>query len=318
MKKLISVVIPAYNEEDNIPNIVNKIEDVFQSMDYKYEIILVDDGSKDKTYETLKNIALIKENVFFIEFSRNFGKDQALKAGIDNCRGDLLITLDADMQHPPELMKVMVKKWEEGYEIVYAFRESENPDAKLKNRIGSKLFYTLLNYLSDIKVENGIADYRLMDKKAVEELKKIGEYELFLRGMIKWIGFRQIGIPYTPDNRTYGNSNYSITSLIYLALHGVTSFSIKPLYGAVYLGFTFSLASIIYLPYVLYSHFAGLEVSGWASLIMTIVFFGGLQLIILGIIGIYVGKMFMQTKNRPNYIIRSTNLKPILIDTTEL
>lgn len=308
MNKLISIVVPAYNEADNIPHIVSALKDTFIAQNYRYEIIIVDDGSKDKSVEIAREISLSDPTVKYIEFSRNFGKDQALKAGIDLAKGDALVTIDADMQHPPSLILEMIAQWEIGYEIIYAYRQEKNPDAKLKNKIGSRLFYKLVNVLSDINLEDGIADYRLIDQKVIRTLAELKEYELFLRGMVKWIGFKQIGIPYTPSTRLIGETNYPIKSLIKLALHGITSFSVKPLYTAVYLGFFFSLASVLYIPYVLYSFFANLEVSGWASVIMTIVFFGGLQLIILGIIGIYVGKMFMQTKNRPNYIIRSTNI----------
>jgi polyisoprenyl-phosphate glycosyltransferase len=162
--------------------------------------------------------------------------------------------------------------------------------------------------MSDITLENGIADYRLLDRKVVNALVKINEYELFLRGMVKWIGFKQIGIPYVPEQRFAGESNYSIKALFKLALHGITSFSIKPLYSAIYLGFIFSLLSLLYFPYVIYSWMMNYDVAGWTSLIMTIVFFGGLNLIILGIVGIYIGKMFLQSKNRPSYIVRDSNL----------
>jgi glycosyltransferase involved in cell wall biosynthesis len=309
MKKLVSIIIPAYNEADNIPHIINAVKNTFTNQIYDYEIIIIDDGSKDNSIDIAREISLTDLAVKFIELSRNFGKDQALKAGIDLATGDALVTIDADMQHPPSLMLEMIHQWELGYEVVYAYRQEKNPDAKLKNKIGSKLFYKLVNFLSDINLEDGIADYRLIDKKVIKTLSGISEYELFLRGMVKWIGFKQIGIPYTPAPRLIGESTYQIKTLIKLALHGITSFSVKPLYTAVYLGFFLSFSSILYIPYVIYSFLANIEVSGWASIIMTIVFFGGLQLIILGIIGIYVGKMFMQTKNRPNYIIRSTNIQ---------
>ncbi|SDH16081.1 dolichol-phosphate mannosyltransferase [Pedobacter terrae] len=309
MNKLVSIIIPAYNESANIPHIINAVKDTFTNQLYNYEIIIIDDGSKDNSIDIAREISLNDLTVKFIELSRNFGKDQALKAGIDLATGDALVTIDADMQHPPSLILEMIHQWELGYEVVYAYRQEKNPHAKLKNKIGSKLFYKLVNFLSDINLEDGIADYRLIDKKVIKTLSQISEYELFLRGMVKWIGFKQIGIPYTPSPRLIGESTYQIKTLIKLALHGITSFSVKPLYTAVYLGFFLSFSSILYIPYVIYSFLANIEVSGWASIIMTIVFFGGLQLIILGIIGIYVGKMFMQTKNRPNYIIRSTNIQ---------
>ncbi|EKT3956853.1 glycosyltransferase family 2 protein [Flavobacterium psychrophilum] len=306
----ISIVIPCFNESLNISKIINEIENVFAEITYDFELIFVDDGSIDDSVSILKTEAENKSFVKYIEFSRNFGKDQALKAGIDIAKGDALVTIDADLQHPPALIKEMIKKWENGYEVIYAFRKENNPDASFKNRIGSKVFYKLVNYLSDINLENGIADYRLMDKKVIKSLKNINEYELFLRGMVKWIGFKQIGIPYIPEQRFAGESTYSIKLLIKLALHGITSFSTKPLYLSIYLGFLLSgIGFLFYCTYVFYSLFYSLAISGWASVIFTIVFFGGLNLIVLGIVGIYVGKIFMQSKGRPNYLIKETNYK---------
>lgn len=306
--KLISIVIPAFNEALNIPKIISEIKLVFDDLPYQFETVFVDDGSSDATIELLKSESEKNTFVKYIELSRNFGKDQALKAGIDFAKGDALVTIDADLQHPPALIKEMIAKWESGYEVIYAFRKENNPDASLKNKLGSKLFYQIVNRMSDITLENGIADYRLLDRKVVNALVKINEYELFLRGMVKWIGFKQVGIPYVPEQRFAGESNYSIKALFKLALHGITSFSIKPLYSAIYLGFIFSLLSLLYFPYVIYSWLMNYEVAGWTSLIMTIVFFGGLNLIILGIVGIYIGKMFLQSKNRPSYIVRDSNL----------
>ncbi|MCX2477368.1 glycosyltransferase family 2 protein [Pedobacter sp. MC2016-05] len=307
MRKLVSIVIPAYNEADNIFVIAESIKKVFSSIDYHYEIILVDDGSADHTLEKIKAYASTSYNVFFLEFSRNFGHQLAVKAGMDHAFGDCVISMDCDMQHPPELIPEMLQKWQEGFEVVYTIREEDKTLSKGK-RSSSSLFYKTLNWLSDIDLEPGAADFRLLDQKVVNVFRNFQENEPFLRGLVKWLGFKQYAIKYNPAARFSGKSKYTIKKMFRLALHGVTSFSIKPLYSAVYLGFILSLASVLYIPYVIYAFVNNVEVSGWASMIMTIVFFGGLQLIILGIIGIYVGKMFMQTKNRPNYIIRSTNI----------
>jgi glycosyltransferase involved in cell wall biosynthesis len=307
MKKLVSVVIPAFNEAENITVIIERLECVFSKTDYNAEYILVDDGSKDKTMPMLKNMAKVKATLFYIEFSRNFGHQLALKAGLDRATGDCVISLDADLQHPPELITEMLEKWEEGYDVVYT-RRIEDKALSFKKRKTSTYFYKLLNALSSIDLEEGTADFRLMDRKVIDVFRDFEENDPFIRGLVKWMGFQQIAIDYIPSQRFSGASKYNLKKMMRFALHGVTSFSIKPLYTAVYLGFVFSFLSILYLPYVLFSFYEGMEVSGWASLIMTIVFFGGLQLIILGIIGIYIGKMFMQTKNRPNYIIKSTNL----------
>ncbi len=306
--KLISIVIPAYNESENIPKTVPAILNLIKPLPYRFEIIMVADGCTDNTLDKIQELALEHKNIFYIEFSRNFGHQNALKAGLDHASGDCVISLDCDLQHPPEIIPEMLSKWESGYEVVYTIRK-EDKKLPLSKRFTSKLFYDTINRLSDVEIESGSADFRLLDKKVVRIMKNFHENEPFLRGLIKWIGFKQFSMEYSPNQRTLGKSKYSLKRMISFALQGVTSFSVRPLYGAIYLGFTFTMLSILYLPYVLHAFHNGKEVSGWASTIMTIVFFGGLQLTILGIIGIYVGKMFIQVKERPNYIIRSTNLK---------
>lgn len=310
MNKLVSIVIPAHNEEENIIVIVDRIEKVFKPLNYNFEILVVDDGGTDKTLSVIKDLAKIKSNFFYIEFSRNFGHQPALKAGLDYAKGDCVISLDADLQHPPELFIQMLAKWEEGYEVVYT-RRLEDKKLSFKKRKSSAYFYKLLNSLSDVELESGTADFRLLDRMAVNAFKDFTENEPFIRGIVKLLGFKQYAIDYIPDQRFGGSSKYNLSKMKKLAIQGVTSLSIKPLHTAVYLGFFFSILSLLYIPYILYSFYIGKEVSGWASLISTVAFFGGLQLIILGIIGIYIGKMFLQTKNRPNYIIRSTNIKDI-------
>ena len=308
MKRLVSIVIPAYNEADNIFVICESLKNVFAEINFSYEVILVDDGSSDHTLKKIQDYVATADNIFFLEFSRNFGHQVAVKAGMDHAFGDCVISMDCDMQHPPTLIPEMLKKWEEGYEVVYTIREEDKSLSKGK-RSSTNLFYKTLNLLSDIELEPGAADFRLLDQKVINVFRNFNENEPFLRGLVKWLGFKQYAIKYNPAARFSGKSKYTIKKMFRLALHGVTSFSIKPLYSAVYLGFIFSFASVLYIPYVIYAFVNNVEVSGWASMLMTIVFFGGLQLIILGIIGIYVGKMFMQTKNRPNYIIRSTNIQ---------
>jgi len=307
MKKLVSVVIPAFNEQENIVVIISRLEKVFDILNYNFEVILVDDGSSDETLTVYKALANLRDNLFYIEFSRNFGHQPALKAGLEKAKGDCVISLDADLQHPPEMISQMLKKWEEGFEVVYTKRQTD-PNLPFVKRKSSSLFYKLINSLSDIEIESGTADFRLLDRKVIDVFRDFKENDPFIRGLIKWLGFKQFAIDYIPDKRFSGSSKYNISKMKRLAIQGVTSLSTKPLNTAIYLGFLFSMLSLLYIPYVLYAFYNHQEVSGWASLIMTVVFFGGLQLIILGIIGIYIGKMFIQTKNRPNYIISSTNL----------
>jgi glycosyltransferase involved in cell wall biosynthesis len=309
MKKKLSIIIPAYNEEKNISFLVSELNKTLVQFDYSFEFIFVNDGSKDDTLNEIKLQAEIHPNVFYIDLSRNFGKDYALKAGIDLAQGDAIITMDADLQHPPHLLPQMLKLWEDGYDIIYTYREDANPHVSGFQKVASKLFYKGINAISDITLENGISDFRLLDQKVVNELKQISEYEIFFRGMVKWVGFLQVGIPYTPAARHTGEASYSFFKLIKLAIGSIMAFSVRPLYIATGLGLFFSVSALLYIPYILISYFAGYDaLSGWASLIATVAFFGGLQLLVLGIIGSYLGKIFLQTKHRPNYIIRSTNL----------
>jgi len=307
MHKLVSIVIPAHNEEENIIVIVDRIEKVFKNLNYRFEVLVVDDGGTDRTLQVIEELGRTRDNFFYIEFSRNFGHQPALKAGLDFAKGDCVISLDADLQHPPEMFIQMLEKWEKGYEVVYT-RRKEDKRQSFKKRKTSIYFYKLLNSLSNIEIEQGTADFRLLDRRVVDVFRDFKENDLFIRGMVKWLGFKQYAIDYIPEQRFARASKYNVSKMMGLAIQGVTSLSTKPLHMAVYLGFFFSFMSLLYIPYILYSFYEGKPVSGWASLITTVAFFGGLQLIILGIIGIYIGKMFMQTKARPTYIIRSTNL----------
>ena len=306
--KTITIIIPAFNEADNIRPVYDEIQNAFFSFaSYNWEVLFVNDGSTDKTLEVLDSLAKEHSNLKYISFSRNFGKDNALKSGIDNTNADVIITMDADLQHPPSLIPQLISKYEEGYNVVYAHRKGNNPHVSFLSKLFSKLFWKLLNMFSGLKLEDGISDFRLLDKKVIDVLKSLNESELFFRGMVKWVGFKQIGIEYIPNERLSGVTNYSKSQLLKLAVYSITSFSTKPLYSAIYIGFVFSGLSILYIPYIIYSIIHHLEVPGWSSIIMTIVFFGGLQLIMLGVIGIYIGKLFMQAKERPNYIIDCKN-----------
>lgn len=307
MKK-ISIVIPAYNEEGNLMPVYQRIKSVFENMQgYSFEIIFVNDGSRDNTQSRLEEMALDFPEIKYIEFSRNFGHQPAVKAGMDYADGNVIISMDGDLQHPPELIPQMVKKWEQGYDIVYTIRSypKEIPYFKRKT---SNLFYRFLSQISDVDLTNGGgSDFRLIDSSVAQVMKNLKEDDLFLRGLMSWMGFKQTGIEFVAGERFSGQSSYDLKKMLKFAFTGITSFSVKPLYLATYLGFIFSSLSLLYIPYVLYAFLTKTEISGWASLIMTIVFFGGVQLIILGILGIYLGKIFKQVKGRPNYIIRSKN-----------
>lgn len=307
MKK-ISIVIPAYNEEGNLSEIRKEIDSVFRNLtDYQYEIIFVNDGSRDKTQQHIEELSLEFSEVKFLEFSRNFGHQNAVKAGLDFADGNAVISMDADLQHPPKLIPEMIKKWEEGFDVVYTIREYPKNTGWFKRKT-SDFFYKILSGLSDVELEKGSSDFRLMDASVIDVVRNSGESDLFLRGLIKWVGFRQYAIPFIASERFSGESKYSFGKMLRFAFTGITAFSVKPLYLAAYLGFFFSLITpLAYLGYVIYSFYNKSEISGWASLIMTVVFFGGIQLVMLGIMGIYMGKIFKQAKDRPNYIIKSKN-----------
>ena len=308
MPKKIAIVIPSFNEEGNINEMVNALHQVCQKLPYSFDFIFVDDGSSDGSLQKLKELSLANANVFYIELSRNFGHQNALKAGVDSAKSDAVITMDGDMQHPPELIPLLIKKWEEGYDVVYTRRAEDKSLSYFKKKT-SRSFYKMMNYLSDVNFEQGTADFRLMDKKVAEVFSDFSENELFIRGLVNWLGFKQFAIDYKPAERFSGKSKYTVKKMMQFALQGITSFSTRPLHLAIFLGFGLTLfAFIFYSIYVLYSIYFGHVISGWTSVIATIVFFGGLNLIVLGIIGMYIGKLFMQSKQRPNYLIRSTNL----------
>lgn len=311
MNKSIAIVIPSYNEATNIDVLIHALNETIENLNYNFKFIFVDDGSSDETVAILKEKSKEHQHIFYLELSRNFGHQNALKAGIDIVKNDVdaIISMDGDMQHPPKIIPKLIQKWEEGFEVVYTIREEDKKLGFIKNKT-SNLFYGLMNKLSDIKFEPGTADFRLIDKKVAQVFSDFTENELFIRGIINWVGFKQFAIHYEPNERFSGKSKYTVGKMMRFAVQGITSFSTKPLSMAIILGISLSvMAFIFYIAYVLYSVYYGHVISGWASVITTVVFFGGLNLVVLGIIGVYIGKLFMQSKGRPNYLISSTNYK---------
>jgi dolichol-phosphate mannosyltransferase len=287
---------------------VDALNQVFEKMTYQYEFIFVDDGSSDATLSILKKLSTSNKHLFFVELSKNFGHQNSLKSGLDLATGDCIISMDGDMQHPPELIPDLIAKWEQGFDVVYTRRLADKNLPYFKKKT-SKYFYKFINFISEIDIEQGTADFRLIDKKVSKVFLAFTENELFIRGLTSWVGFKQYAIDYIPAERFSGQSKYTVKKMMQFALKGITSFSIRPLYLSIFIGFgATALAFVLYIIYVLYSVYFGHAISGWASVIFTIVFFGGLNLIVLGIIGVYVGKLFMQSKNRPNYIIRDSNI----------
>ena len=307
MEKSVDLILPAHNESGNIIPIHKEILDALEPMGYTFQMIFVDDGSTDDTLDVIRALSAADSRVKFVSLSRNFGHQNAIKAGLDFSSANIVIMMDCDMQHPPEMVSVLLKEYENGYDIVRTHRLEVEHTGFFKRKT-SNLFYGILNKFSDIQLEKGSADFRLVSGKALEHLKSFSEMDLFYRGLIKWIGFSQVSIAFEPRPRTYGETKYSFTRMVSLGLKGFTSFSTKPLYFSAYIGMMVSVASLLYIPYVVYALVYGRAIAGWASAIVTVAFFGGLNLMILGIIGIYLSKLFAQSKDRPHYIVKGTNL----------
>jgi dolichol-phosphate mannosyltransferase len=302
----ISIIIPTLNEEGNVVAIYNKLIAILADIGCSYEIIFSDGNSSDKTEEVISELINSDPNVKLISTSRNFGHMAALVAGYEYCSGDAAITLDCDLQHPPEIIKEMVEQWKAGYDIVNTIRLDNDQNGIFK-KYSSKFFYKLFSWLSDFPIVEGSADYRLIDRKVIDQINKLEESDIFLRGLMYWIGFKTTSVSYVPNSRYSGTSKYGLSKMIKFALSGITSFSIKPLKMVTYTGFIISAFTFAYLFYTIYCAVnLRIEVSGWTSLILSVLFLGGIQLISIGILGEYIGKIFMETKKRPRYIIRYT------------
>jgi len=306
MQKL-NIILPAHNEHNCISPIYKEIILALANCKYPYEILFIDDGSTDDTLAQIKALSATDSKVKFIELSRNFGHQNALKAGLDMCNADIIIMMDCDLQHPPHLIKELLRQYELGYEIVRTHRVDGNSVSFIKSKTSS-LFYNIISKFSDIKIEEGSADFRLISGTAITHLKSFNEFDLFYRGLIKWMGYKQISIEYIAEQRYSGVTKYTYNKMISFGIKGFTSFSTKPLYFAAYLGLFFAMMSLLYIPYIFYAFYSGTEVHGWASVIVTVAFFGGINLMILGIIGFYLSKLVIQSKNRPHYIVKESNL----------
>jgi glycosyltransferase involved in cell wall biosynthesis len=304
----ISIIIPCYNEEGNIEILYNQLKKILK--DENVEYIFVDDSSIDKTIDIIEGLSENDKSVKYLSFSRNFGHQSALRAGLEYSTGDCVISMDADLQHPPEILPSLISKWREGYDIIYTIRKDDDNVSKFK-KFSSSIFYKLINHLSDVEIKQGSADFRLIDKKIVRILiNDITEYHLFYRGLICWIGYNQTCVEYIPNKRLSGKSQYSVLKMIHLALDGITSFSIKPLKAAILLGLLLSCLSVIYGLYAIGMFiFTNETIKGWTSVIICILFIGGVIMVQLGIIGEYIGKLYIQSKKRPYFLVKKTNIK---------
>lgn len=299
-----SIIIPVYNEEEVIETTYKRLSNVMHSTKEKYELLFVNDGSQDKTVEILKEISLRDSSVKLIDFSRNFGHQIAITAGMDYAKGEAVVVIDADLQDPPELILDMIDKWKQGYEVVYAKRTKRKGETFFKKQTAA-MFYRTLRSMTDIDIPIDTGDFRLIDRKVCEQMKGLQEKNRFVRGLVSWVGFHQTAVEYERDERAAGETKYPLKKMLKLSLDGITSFSYKPLKLATYAGSLFSGAGFVYMLYVLYlKFFTESTVTGWASLVIIQLFFSGVVLILLGVIGEYIGRIYDESKGRPLYIVR--------------
>jgi polyisoprenyl-phosphate glycosyltransferase len=300
----ISIVVPMHNEEANIEHFFSRFEDLFKKLDFSYEIVCINDGSTDGTLEALRKHQEKDTHIRLIDLSRNFGKEVALSAGLDHCSGDVVIPIDADLQDPPELIPEMLARWREGYDMVYATRRTRHGESAVK-RTTANLFYRLLGRISEVEIPRNTGDFRLMDRRVVDALRLMPERNRFMKGLFAWVGFKQTAIYYDRDPRMAGETSWNYLRLWRLAVDGITSFSAAPLKVWSYLGLFLSLTALLYAVYlVVRVWLQGIDVPGYASMMVVILFMGGMQLITLGIIGEYLGRIFTEVKGRPLYLIR--------------
>lgn len=307
---LLSVIAPVYKEEKNIPIFYKRVKKTIEKIGIRHEIIFIDDGSPDRSALALRAIALKDKSVKVIRFSKNFGHQAAITCGLDSARGDAVVTIDTDLQDPPEVIEEMVKAWERGAEVVFARRRARK-DGFFK-RATARIFYRVIDRLSETDIPLDAGDFRLMNKNAAEAMRQMREHSRFIRGMASWVGFRQATVEFDRDERKFGKTNYPFRKMLKLALDGIFSFSHKPLKAASWLGIATTIGGLAYAGYAVWEKVAHPDrvVQGWTSLIVIVLVISGVQLIILGVIGEYLGRVYTESQNRPLYIVsEKINLK---------
>ncbi len=300
----VSVIVPCMNEQDSIEELYKRLTKVLNNIDAEYEILFVDDGSRDATVTQIESLIAKNARCKLIEFSRNFGKEAALSAGLDYCKGDAAVLIDADLQHPPEFIVDLVSTWREGAEIVYGVRGNRDGDGALR-RMFTGTFYWILRTMGEVPVPSNAGDFRLLDRKVIDALCSMHERNRFMKGLYAWVGFRTVALPLKVDQRKHGQTSFSLSKLSNFAIDGITAFSTVPLRLAGFTGFSVAALSIIYGLYeFLQALLTGRDTPGFATLIVAILFLGGVQMMFLGVIGEYVGRIYKEVKERPLYISR--------------
>ncbi len=303
-KTVISVVVPVYNEEEVVFESYKRLKGVMESLNEPYEMIFVNDGSRDATPVIVRHICETDPTVHFIDFARNFGHQTAITAGMDYSSGDAVVVIDADLQDPPEVIPEMIAKWREGYDVVYGKRAERKGETMFK-RFTSAAFYRVLSSFTDVDIPVDTGDFRLIDRKVCDALKQVKERNRYVRGIISWLGFRQTGVEFVREKRFAGETKYPLKKMLRFAFDAITSFSYKPLKLSSYVGLSVSLGGFIYLMVVLYLKlFTDRTVAGWASMMAVSLFFNGVVLMMLGIIGEYIGRIYDEAKGRPLYVVR--------------
>ena len=307
MKK-ITIIIPAYNEEESLPYLYERLQKLMDNnKNYEFEILFVNDGSKDKTIELIKQYRERDKRISYVDFSRNFGKEIAMMAGLDYAKGDAVIFMDADLQDPPELIPELIKYWEEGYDDVYAKRKSRKGETWLK-KFTSKMYYKVLQSLTNVEIQRDTGDFRLLDKRCVNALKKMRETSRCSKSMFSWIGYKKKEVLYDRDPRIAGKTKWNYKKLIDLAIDGITSFTTSPLRISTYLCIPTFLVLFIYFIYVIFKMILVTgKIDAYQAIILLILFFSGIQILLFGIIGEYLGRIFNETKNRPLYLVNEYN-----------